>query len=323
MKTVKKIMTIWLSCLLNGEHFNFMRDLIELLLKAGPQKLKIENELAILLALYDQEAKVFDPIRSSEFTELICKADAVRVSILKGLESLVCTNLKNPDEDTAAAAKRLKLLLKSHPNIHNRSYSIKTAVVTDVIIEIKQGYTAEIAQINASDWLTKLEETNNDFIALMGRRFKNKSEQNTVNMVNLRQQMDKTYLDIATRLEAMITMMEDPEEYLPFMVELNEYIKYYNERVKLRRTNNRNKRQNIAKAQLSAIGAQTYNGGHIVPEIELVYTNTKTGETLLLVEGKDYTFVVEGNAQPGMATLTIKGKGAYVGKLISTFTIVE
>ncbi len=335
MKTIVAIILAKLSHLLNDEHFNFIEDIIAVSLKFDPKKQKVEKEIATLQAAHAKESAALDPVRSSKYTEQIRECDALRTTTAKGLESLVRANLKNPDKPSAQAAKDVMALFKSHADIYDRSYNIKTAIITDIINEINKSHTADIALLGAASWVTNLDAQNKDFAALMEKRFEETSKRNGVNMEALRLEVDDAYLTLTTRLTALM-VIEEPDKFYPYVEELNEYIKYYNGRVKLRETNNKSKQRNIASAQLSPIPAQTYTGSHIIPVVELLYTDEKTISTGLvaersrstatttvrLEEDKDYTLTAENNVQVGSATLTIKGKGAYVGKMVCVFAIV-
>lgn len=71
----------------------------------------------------------------------------------------------------------------------------------------------------------------------------------------------------------------------------------------------------IASASVSKIGNASYTGKAIKPRP----TVKALGKTLKL--GTDYTLSYKGNKQGGKATVTIKGKGLYTGKVSKTFKI--
>ncbi|MCR4711256.1 MAG: cell wall-binding repeat-containing protein [Clostridia bacterium] len=68
-------------------------------------------------------------------------------------------------------------------------------------------------------------------------------------------------------------------------------------------------------ASVAAIGAKTYTGNPLQPS-PAVSLNGKT-----LKKGTDYTLSYKNNVNPGKATVTIRGIGAYKGSLSRTFTI--
>jgi hypothetical protein len=71
----------------------------------------------------------------------------------------------------------------------------------------------------------------------------------------------------------------------------------------------------ITKATISKIAAQTYNTKALKPTVT-VKDGSKT-----LASGTDYTVAYKNNTNAGTATVTITGKGSYVGTKTATFTI--
>lgn len=71
----------------------------------------------------------------------------------------------------------------------------------------------------------------------------------------------------------------------------------------------------LAGAEISAIADAAYTGSAITP----TPTVTLNGETLVL--GTDYTIEYADNTDPGTATVTVRGTGAYWGRNTTTFVI--
>lgn len=63
-----------------------------------------------------------------------------------------------------------------------------------------------------------------------------------------------------------------------------------------------------------------YTGAAITPEAEIIY-HTEIGQDKTMEYGKDYTLSYSKNKTPGIAQVTVTGKGNYKGKLILTFEI--
>ena len=66
-------------------------------------------------------------------------------------------------------------------------------------------------------------------------------------------------------------------------------------------------RYNIADAQFSTIPDQAYSGNAITPPVSISYLGKP------LTEGLDYTVQYSDNTEPGVATITVTGKGDYYG----------
>ena len=75
--------------------------------------------------------------------------------------------------------------------------------------------------------------------------------------------------------------------------------------------------RDLTKATVSKIDDQTYTGKAVKPAVTVTYGD----ETL--EQGKDYTVAYSNNTNPGTATVTVVGKGAYAGTLTADFQIVD
>lgn len=71
----------------------------------------------------------------------------------------------------------------------------------------------------------------------------------------------------------------------------------------------------ISKATIKEVENQIYDGKAKQPAVEVAYKSTK------LVKGTDYSLSYKNNAKPGLATITIKGKGNYNGSVDVHFVI--
>ncbi len=71
-----------------------------------------------------------------------------------------------------------------------------------------------------------------------------------------------------------------------------------------------------ATCTIDYIGAQTYAGKNVTPDVVVRYNGTQ------LVEGVEYDVTYLDNNAPGVATAVIKGKGAFSGSMTTTFRIL-
>jgi hypothetical protein len=321
MKKIEEILSAKLSKYNNNEHYGFIYKVLELCVRYDAKKQKIEKEYLALAAAFAKENDLLDPVRKSEYTEAIQISNVLRTSLYKGLENLAKVNLKSPDKTIVESAKRLKALFDSRENISRKSYNVRTSMILDTLYEINKDYTADITNLSAELWVTKLDEENKNFTTLVDKRVEESIARGSDKMIVVRAAVDSAYAALVTRQTALM-IIEEPDKFYPFVKELNKYIKNYNEHVKLRTTLNKNKQLNISTAQLSSIPDQTYNGNKIIPSVEILYTNPKTNVIAELDEDRDYVAICTNNRQPGTATLSLHGKGIYSGKIVTTFNIV-
>ncbi len=77
-------------------------------------------------------------------------------------------------------------------------------------------------------------------------------------------------------------------------------------------------RDSISKAKINLSKTQyTYTGKAIKPTVNVIASNGK-----ILKLNTDYTVSYSANTNPGLASVTIKGKGYYTGSVKKTFTII-
>lgn len=74
---------------------------------------------------------------------------------------------------------------------------------------------------------------------------------------------------------------------------------------------------NISTAQIQAIGTQEYTSKTIAPQPRVSW------QGLTLASGADYTVSYSNNVNPGVAKLTITGKGNFTGSKATSFNIVK
>ena len=72
----------------------------------------------------------------------------------------------------------------------------------------------------------------------------------------------------------------------------------------------------VKSAKIGKIKDQAYTGKALKPELNITYKGQE------LVQGKDYTVSWKNNKKIGTATVTVTGKGFYIGKKTATFKIV-
>lgn len=75
--------------------------------------------------------------------------------------------------------------------------------------------------------------------------------------------------------------------------------------------------RSVAKLTYSKVSKKAYTGKAIKPNVTVKYGSTK------LIKNKDYTISYKNNKKPGIATITIKGKGNFKGTKTITFKIYK
>jgi hypothetical protein len=316
MKKIK-ILVAKLARFLNGEHLEFIREVIALVNKFGAGMLNIEQVFEVLRAAFAREEEAIAPVRKSKYTELITKADSVRDKTFIGLKNLVKAAMNHIDPAVAEAAKNLWIVFQSFGNINKVGKENETAHVAKLVSDLQGTYAADVATVGATRFVEQLKAENDAVIELTEARYEEQNTRTDLKMKDVRPETDSAYSALTERITALLVL--GPESaYLPFIEELNNHIRHYDILVKERLAHNAAVRKDLSDADISSVHDQPYAGGaHITPLIEVFYKGTK------LVETKDYTVEYADNTEPGTASVTVKGKGKYTGRKVTTFNIVR
>jgi hypothetical protein len=312
-----KILSSKLSRFLNGEHFEFITEVIALVNKYGDAALDVVVAFAALVAAYAKEKLAIDPIRKSRYTELINEADNIRDTTFIGLREMIKAAMKHFDEQVRASAEALMIVFKSFGPINRVGKDSESGHVTKLITDLQTTYAADVATVGVAEWVVRLDAENRALEALVERRYEEWNSRTDLRMVDVRAEVDAAYHALTERVNALYVIHPRPDG-LAFIEELNLRIKHYDTIVKEREAHNAAIRKDLSDADISSIADQLYAGGaHITPLVEVFYKGER------LVEEKDYTIVYSNNINVGTATVTIKAKGEYAGKKMTTFNIVR
>ncbi|MDR2626883.1 MAG: DUF6261 family protein, partial [Dysgonamonadaceae bacterium] len=93
---------------------------------------------------------------------------------------------------------------------------------------------ADIAVLNAQEWIDDLAAANQAFDDLMNQRFDAAAGRETINLYNTRKEIDLVYTAITERINASI-LLNGEADYADFVNKLNERIAYYKHTVSVRK----------------------------------------------------------------------------------------
>jgi hypothetical protein len=221
------IMNLKSGRLRNEEHFQFQTEFTGLVVRYTPSALGIESSFAIYEPLRVSEAEALDVIRKSAVTDEITDADNKRDNTFSGLRSTVEGATSHFMPKKREAANRIQIVLDHFGNINAKSYNEQTAAVKTMIADLNTTYSADLATLNLGDWITELQANNNAFEELMSERYSEASGKTQLKMKQVRLEVDAAYRAITTRIDAL-TVVNGPENYTPFINELNIRIEKFN-----------------------------------------------------------------------------------------------
>lgn len=222
----------------NEEHVQFHTEFNDLIGKANPQNLGIVPVYDLYLPLFNQEKEALNKVLKSAFTSELSVADTSRDSIYVGFTISIDGATYHFDPLKRKAALRIQVVLDQYRNTSRLSYNKETAAITRMISELTEKYGSELATLGMEDWLVELKNRNEAFELLMKNRYTEETAKTQLQMVQVRQDLDKAYLAIVKRLTSLIDLNGD-DRYKEFVEELNKRINKYTNDVAIRqgRTN--------------------------------------------------------------------------------------
>ncbi|MDR1895890.1 MAG: DUF6261 family protein [Prevotellaceae bacterium] len=221
-----KIIKIDLRHLRNEEHFQLMTDFKNLVEATGASVLNIEALFATFLVLYGREDIALEAIRRSELTDAITDTDTQRDTIYRGLVLMLESNLHSSNPSKKQAAHNMLVVVNHYGDFRHKSYNEETAGIYNFVQEINTRCAAEIATLDAKDWITDLDNANQTFDKLMNQRFDENAGQIHVNLRETRKEIDGVYTQTNDYIDAAI-VVNGESVYAGFVNKLNERIRYF------------------------------------------------------------------------------------------------
>jgi hypothetical protein len=157
----------------------------------------------------------------------------------------VKTALRHFDPVTSEAAKRLKIVLDTYntPKALTRlPYDAETISIVNLLQEFDGKYLADVQAIGLTPWVSELRARNDEFDRLTKACNEQQAAKPPFSMTEARNETDEAYKEIVLVINALI-VMEGETAYAPFVTELNELIKHYNDLIAQHRGRNKAKSQ--------------------------------------------------------------------------------
>jgi hypothetical protein len=310
-----KIHSFYQPRLLNGEHRSMNEEAIAIVVKFDPYAMNIQTQLADLQQALAVEDVALGRVTKNPYTDALHAADLERDNTLRGMIRVLEGNLHHPDPAIRDASESLLALPQMTPETASRGHEEEEALINILLGHLNGDYAAQVAVAGISLWINRLAEQNAEVNRLQGMVFASTAANEGMSVKDARKATDLAYNTMVNRLNALIEIT--PESYAAFVAEFNVMVKFYETAIKERAAHNRHKQKNLADANISSIADQIYTGDRLSPRVQVFF------QSAALTEDKDFTVEYANNIEVGTANVTIKGKGAYVGKKQTTFNIVR
>jgi 3-methyladenine DNA glycosylase AlkD len=306
---MRKIDYILFKYLRGEAHYQYL-NLFNLLLIEFPS---VKNIVSMFYSgfvdLLSQEKQIVDAQKSSDYTQRIADADHRDDRLITGIRDTVSAALHHFDSIVVAAAQSLWLRLKAFGDIQTKSYEEEAAAINILTGDLRSAeYVSKIELLGLTPWVDELEEAVADFEKLLKLRNIEQSSKPKQRLRDVRKQIETIYRSMITHINAAATI-DTTGAYTEFIDRLNTQISYFNDH------NRHPTPKNIRTANVDAILVQQFTGKAITP-VPVVHL-----EDVELFFAKDFNLIYKNNIQPGVAEMSIVGKGNYAGKKNITFNI--
>ena len=223
-----KLKRVNLPHLHNEEHFQFISAILGVL-NAAPASIKgyIAPMLATLTDVCAREQAALEKIRKSLLTATIDEADKQRDEVFHGITLIAEGFALSNVAVEAEASREVRLVTDHYGNVAKKSYNEETALIRNLISDLRARCTDALARLRLTRWVNDLETLNTAFDNLMNSRFDETANvQNMENVREIRRLVDPAYLHIVAAIETG-SLLNPSAEYLSLISELNSRIDYY------------------------------------------------------------------------------------------------
>ncbi|PID88133.1 MAG: hypothetical protein CSB06_01445 [Bacteroidia bacterium] len=209
-------------------HYEFHGELRTMIEKHTPSKLNVEELFESYIPLLEKEDQGLETIYQSDLTAKIAQKNEERGTLYSGIYENVRSLTKHFSPSIVESAERLKIIFRTYGNISKRSYNEATASIDNLTAELMENHYKELNTCHLLEWTNILKQSNEDFRNLMKKRNEETAQQRSINMRELRAQIDKIYRMMTERIEAS-ALLNGEEDYKDFIAEVNNRISYYKE----------------------------------------------------------------------------------------------
>ncbi|MDR0729049.1 MAG: DUF6261 family protein [Prevotellaceae bacterium] len=318
---MKKIKTVYFHALRAHEHDQyFIR--FRALLDVSPQvKEVVSEQYPVFVERLKREMALLNRMRKSDYTVQIAEADRRIDRCLTGIYEMVAAFTHHFDPAVEEAAASLYNRVKAFGDIRRQNYSSSVTFLTFLIADLRSPeYSAKAALIGLTPWVDELAAARTAFDELFDLRSSERAQKPQGQLRAARRDVEAAYYPMVERITAASLFSDAPEAFDGFISRLNVNVDEFMELL------HRHARKDLGAGGhtiIEAIAPQPATGRPItvVPAVYYrdVVENDEQGVALAL--GRDFTITYRYNVRPGMAEVTIRGKGEYKGKKTATFMI--
>ena len=210
----------------NEEHFGLHTFVQEVVEEADPVLLKIKVQADAYKLKLLNERIALDQVQKSSYTRLMDLAEGARDQPIRSFFKVVDGMLDHFDPVVSASAYRIKVINDSFRDITRLSDSKQSSAEVSYVDALKANM-ADITILLLTAWVVEIESKENAFLDLKKSRFEEKDEKTTLNMKDVRVDVDKSFNALRDRINAFITIDGDVQ-YATLVTKINNRIHSFN-----------------------------------------------------------------------------------------------
>ena len=227
---MKEINDISLPRMNNGAHFTFVSNILARVESDTAVKGKAADQVSNFKAAVAAEDEALKISQKSLLTDDITKADSDRDALYAGYKKAVEAFLAMPIADMAQAAKVLAQHIKDYKINTADQLDKETGLLVNFITDLENKYSAQVAKLGLTAFVTNLKEANERVRTLTLQRTNEKMGVSVGALKTARTASDNAYRALVKMVNALALVFGE-KDYAPFIDYVNTEITHYKREV--------------------------------------------------------------------------------------------
>jgi hypothetical protein len=233
------IKTLYVTQLTNPVHLQFMDYVVTLVSGKNPMALHVKPQFDLLSQKLTELKNIYKSTTANPLSEQILEIDASRDRMLSGIIKIVDGYTYHYSETIETSANLVKKNIQIYGNnITKNDFQTETAKIESIIndFRIKPWLMDASVLLHLADWITELENANNEFKRLYALRTEDYSKLPDENMQSKRVEVNAAYDDLCKYLNSYSVINNTNPDYEEVISGINTYVEQYATLLKQKRS---------------------------------------------------------------------------------------
>lgn len=250
---MKKTEKANLSNALNGEHFEHVRSVVEVLEANILESFNLSVQLQQLVNLFKQEDEIYKKVLGEERSKELAKLDKERDDAFRNIMNTITAMQLSPVAATKAVADELAYATKTYKGSNSAKLDVETAQLYNMVQVLKSPTnTPKVTTLGLTEAVNKMNQANEAYREVSAYRDADKSADKALGtMKEIRPQVDEAYFTIMQAIDAIYA--SNDLSSTPNALEhsasgsiidaVNNYVMHLNDSINLRLSTQKTKRE--------------------------------------------------------------------------------